>query len=237
MICAPLPEATAAGPGGRDWQAHGRPEIPNGAASPSAAPDGRTSSRSHPRPRDTTREATGGSLARLDRAAMTALQARPRRAGLVTAARVVSTLAEPACTSALLATGVLRTGRRAGWRPACMMCLTVATGAGFRRMLSRAISRPRPPAAGWLVEPEGFSLPSRHTTLAGLAVGACVQSTGVPGPVRCLPPFLAATVVGASRVYLGVHWPTDILAAWLFTEGWLRLADISQPATWRPSRS
>ena len=91
--------------------------------------------------------------------------------------------------------------------------------------------RPAPAAAaGWLTEPEGFSLPSKHTTLAALTAGALAgQGTSGSGPRRAAP-LLAAAGVGAGRVYLGVHWPTDVLAGWLFAEGWLRLARWARPA-------
>ena len=142
---------------------------------------------------------------------------------------MVSGLAEPGVVAAVLAAHAVLTARRDGWRPACVPCLVVASGAVARHRLSRVIARPRPPAAGWLTEPEGFSLPSKHTTLAALTAGVLAgqsQSGGGPGRAAAL---LAAAGVGASRVYLGVHWPTDVLAGWLFAEGWFRLARRAQP--------
>ena len=114
---------------------------------------------------------------------------------------------------------------RAGWRQAGLPCLVVASGAAVRHQMSRVIARPRPPASEWLIEPEGFSLPSRHTALAALAGGATARALGIDGAPRRVVPLLAAAGVGASRVCLGVHWPGDVLAGWLFAEAWLLLAD------------
>lgn len=170
-----------------------------------------------------------GPLGSLDRQTMALLPALRRPAG-VTAARMVSALAEPGVAAAVLITHAALRAPRDGWRAACGPAVVVASGTVARRWLSRAIARPRPPAAGWLTEPEGFSLPSKHTTLAALTAGALAgQGMSGSGPRRAAP-LLAAAGVGASRVYLGVHWPTDVLAGWLFAEGWLRLARWARPA-------
>lgn len=149
---------------------------------------------------------------------------RERRTETATrVARAVSALAEPAVVYPVLAlagSAAARRGRR--WRAAAPF-LVVVDGAAVRRRLSQAIARPRPPADAWLAEPEGFSFPSKHTTLAAMAAGASMQALGLDGVPARAASLLAAATVGASRVYLGVHWPTDVAAGWVFAEGWLCL--------------
>jgi len=166
--------------------------------------------------------AGGGRAAGADRAVFERVLAGRTPAGIAVA-RVVSALAEPAVAYPLLAAAGARAARRAGWQRVLWPCLAVASGTAVRRRLSRVIARPRPPEQAWLTEPEGFSLPSKHTTLAVLTAGACVRAAGTGGASARAIPLLAAAGVGVSRVYLGVHWPADVIAGWLFAEGWLRL--------------
>jgi membrane-associated phospholipid phosphatase len=143
---------------------------------------------------------------------------------VVAFARMASAVAGPGFAAGVLAICAVGTARRAGWRAALTPGLMVASGTMVRHRLSRVIARQRPPSEFWLTEPEGFSLPSKHTTLAALTAGAWAATRQGRSLLRYTAPPFAAAAVGASRVYLGVHWPTDVLAAWLFADGWLRLA-------------
>jgi membrane-associated phospholipid phosphatase len=160
----------------------------------------------------------------LDRRAFEAVRAR-RGPGAVNVARIVSALAEPHFAYPVLALAGISGARQGLWRPAAVPCLAVAGGAAARRHLSRVIARRRPPAEAWLAQPEGFSLPSKHTTLVVLAVGAAARALGIRGAPAHAATALAAVGAGASRVCLGVHWPADVVAGWLFAVGWLHLTD------------
>jgi membrane-associated phospholipid phosphatase len=109
---------------------------------------------------------------------------------------------------------------------ACSPCVIVLAGMALRRRLARLVARPRPPASGWLIEPEGFSLPSRHPTLAALTAGACATALGAERQSCDAAVMAAAAGVGASRIFLGVHRPTGVVASWLFAAGWLDLVRV-----------
>ncbi len=163
-----------------------------------------------------------GWLTAIDQAVVGAV-ARRRSAAAIRAAHAVSALAEPTAAMFPLAIAAATAARRGGWQAACQPCVTVITGMAIRRRVSQVVARPRPPAANWLIEPEGFSLPSKHTSLAALTAGACAAALGANRVVCDSTVVAAAAGVGASRICLGVHWPSDVVAGWLFAVGWLDL--------------
>lgn len=113
----------------------------------------------------------------------------------------------------------IRQGRWAAlYRPVSILALT----AGTRRALAETIGRARPPRRLWRAHWSGPSWPSRHTTSATLGAGLIAEILGGPPAHRAA--CLVAVAVGVSRLVLGVHWPTDVLAGWVFAGTALVLA-------------
>jgi membrane-associated phospholipid phosphatase len=115
------------------------------------------------------------------------------------------------------------------WQP--VICLGVfVTGQLLRTGLADLLHRSRPPRGDWISTATGWSMPSGHSansTLAALLVLWCVWDW-LPSRAARLwsvaTAVLFAGAVGWSRAYLGVHWPTDVLAGWLFAACWAGLA-------------
>ena len=92
------------------------------------------------------------------------------------------------------------------------------------------MQRPRPPEAVRLVVTHGWSFPSGHTanavvlcTTATALVAYAIHRRG--GRILvCLAGACAVALIAFSRVELGAHWTTDVLASVLWTTTWLLLA-------------
>lgn len=128
--------------------------------------------------------------------------------------------------------------------------VTLLAGQAARFVFVQAVHRARPPAGDWAVHVSGFAFPSGHTTTsaitAGLLVWALLRSTrAAMARAIALVCVAWAVAVGATRVVLGVHWPTDVLGGWLFATCWLavwlplldHLGGFSAAARAQPSRS
>ena len=88
----------------------------------------------------------------------------------------------------------------------------------------------RPDIADWAGGASGPTFPSGHTTVATVFAASCVWAFAPRMRTRgqlialCTAAGAYAVVVGLTRVWLGVHWPSDVLGGWLFGVSWTALA-------------
>jgi undecaprenyl-diphosphatase len=112
---------------------------------------------------------------------------------------------------------------------ALWVLVSVGGGAALSNLLKFAIERPRPDLVARLVEVNTTSFPSGHATLAAvtyLTLGALLSRVEARrrAKIYVLTVAVALTfLIGVSRVYLGVHWPTDVLAGWCIGAAWAML--------------
>jgi undecaprenyl-diphosphatase len=114
-------------------------------------------------------------------------------------------------------------------RTAAVTVVAILGAAGLNQALKTLFGRARPDLVPPAVEVASASFPSAHAMLSAvvyLTLGTLVAQVQVRRRVKgfviaCA--VLLALLVGASRVYLGVHYPTDVLAGWAVGAAWARL--------------
>ena len=106
---------------------------------------------------------------------------------------------------------------------------SIAGAVVWVQVFKQLFHRDRPGLFEPLAHAIGYSFPSGHSALSAAFFGSVAGLAAASAPrkrlaVRYLTAALAAVLaVGFSRVALGVHWPTDVLAGWAVGFGWLSL--------------
>lgn len=179
-------------------------------------------------------------LSRLDRSVANWMVDH-RSDGLVAILRQVTRLANPATVVGVVAVVALALAIR---RHVASAALLVASSAGAAVLVGVAklvVARPRPPVSGAAVVAHGYAFPSGHAAQSVACYGALaiVAFDVVRGRrLRIALTAVAAAgafLIGASRIVLGVHWFTDVVAGWALALGWL--AFVATAARLRSLRS
>ncbi|MDQ3287704.1 MAG: bifunctional DedA family/phosphatase PAP2 family protein [Pseudomonadota bacterium] len=116
---------------------------------------------------------------------------------------------------------------RRRWMAAAHWLAALTFGLVLTTLLGAVIDMPRPPTA-----PSGLGFPSVAVTMATITFGffAVLIARELPGRRRVWPYLLAGavtTLVGFSRVYLGAHWPSDLIGGMLIGVAWTLILGIA----------
>ncbi|MBW6532192.1 phosphatase PAP2 family protein [Sphingomonas sp. RRHST34] len=115
------------------------------------------------------------------------------------------------------------------WLTAALIAAATISGSIIAAQAKHWVGRPRPELVDHLVQVTGLSFPSGHATnsaLVYLTLAGLVAQVADGRAVRSyifVIAILLTGLIGVSRVYLGVHWPSDVLAGWCAGTGWAAL--------------
>lgn len=129
----------------------------------------------------------------------------------------VTELGSPAFLISLGAILCWRLAARGRMRAAIVVAVAVLGAEAFDGVLKLILKRPRPEAFFGFAEPLSYSFPSGHSVESCCFYGvmAAILAANVRSHARKAAIWttagLLAAAIGFSRVYLGVHYPTDVL--------------------------
>lgn len=112
------------------------------------------------------------------------------------------------------------------WQLALFVLIAVGGGQIVSTLLKLGIDRPRPDLVPHLMRETSLSFPSGHAMMSAvtyLTLGSLIARILTQRRLKILVMAVAVLLtlmVGVSRVYLGVHWPSDVLAGWIAGLAW-----------------
>lgn len=146
-------------------------------------------------------------------------------AWLEEAARDVTALGSFSVLTILIIVVVIHLFLIGRWRTGWFLAFSVIGGTILSTALKSFYDRPRPDLTG-VARVFTASFPSGHATISAvvyLTLGALLAEMAERRSQQVLylgSAIFLAVIVGLSRVYLGVHYPTDVLAGWSIGAGW-----------------
>jgi len=162
------------------------------------------------------------------------------RDGWIGALQAVSWLGRPPVLWAVTLAGVAFTWRNGARRLSAFLVATTLGGGIMSTAIKLLVDRPRPEVDHPITEAFGKSFPSGHALSSTVVFGAVLLTFLPVLPRRWRHVAVAATVglvtaIGASRLLLGVHFLSDVLAGHLLGIAWLAGATAIFE-TWRVER-
>jgi undecaprenyl-diphosphatase len=115
-------------------------------------------------------------------------------------------------------------------RSALLVAGSIALGTILSTILKLVFDRPRPDLVPHGMDVYTLSFPSSHAMMSALVyltLGALLARTQKSVRLRIyllVCAILLTFLIGVSRLYLGVHWPTDVLAGWAVGSCWALLS-------------
>ncbi len=146
------------------------------------------------------------------------------RPTLLEIARILTFLGEPTVLVVAGFVAAVWLWLRGQARLGLTLLFVVLIGRGLSEVQKYAIARPRPAFEPHLVVVKTPSFPSGHATSS--MIFYLTLALALTARTRWSRPAVAAAIclsllIGTSRVMLGVHWPSDVIAGWSFGLLWV----------------
>lgn len=181
------------------------------------------------------RELNEGDGAAFDRAVMLAMRV-PGDPGqpigpewLPSAVRDITALGSSTVLTLVVAATALFLALRGRWRSVALVLAATLSGGVAVTLVKALVGRARPELVERLMVEASNSFPSGHaanSAIVYLTLATLLFPVVQEARMRAFvlgAALLVTLMVGVSRVYLGVHWPSDVLAGWAFGSAWALL--------------